>query len=148
MPVLTPRGSADRQALVALNVAPMTAASPGSRLPVMPQPLKIVNSEQVRDVCLHAALRRMPGCCAHAGVQVVTQALAAEIECDAMLAELPAQHLRGTFSDAYEVLSAIQKAIGWDALLKVRAEVRRAGGCDAREVVGGPDVSALDRRCS
>ncbi|TIA91131.1 hypothetical protein E3P99_01236 [Wallemia hederae] len=46
-----------------------------------------------------------------------------ENEADITLLRLPAPSLRGTFARAYELLTRLNNAIGWDDLLKIRSKV-------------------------
>ncbi|TIB17325.1 hypothetical protein E3P89_00064 [Wallemia ichthyophaga] len=46
-----------------------------------------------------------------------------ENEADITLLRLPAPSLRGTFARAYELLTRLNDAIGWDDLLKIRSKV-------------------------
>ncbi|KAF8318707.1 chaps-domain-containing protein [Clavulina sp. PMI_390] len=46
-----------------------------------------------------------------------------DLEADPALLRLPAPALRGTFSRAYSLLTALVSHIGWDELLKTRSEV-------------------------
>jgi tetratricopeptide (TPR) repeat protein len=86
-------------ALVALNVAPM--AHGHDAVPVeMPEPARTQNvSEVIRDM------------------------IAEEDDGDQTLATLPANSLRGTFLDAYRVLTLMLKRMAWDELLQHRSNM-------------------------
>eukprot|EP01134_Creolimax_fragrantissima_P003011 CFRG3011T1 len=114
-------------ALVALNVAPMSHGP---------------------DVCVPEIPDNIPS--AHVN-EVLRDMVDEEAEGDQTLSSLPASNLRGTFVEAYTVLTSILNIISWDDLLAHRTKVFLMEDEYARnkdELIAGTEVNLSERSSS